>query len=176
MNEVWKTLVYQNSVFSEKYEVSNLGRIRNNQTGTILRLFENRKGYLQVHLSNGRNKNRVVRVHKAVAETFLPEKREKDIVNHIDGNKQNNCVENLEWCSLSENTLHAMRLGLIDPEKNCGERNGNKKLTKEQVEEIKRLYKPYDRKFGTRGLSKMYGVDHMTISRIVRGKTWNKPA
>lgn len=176
MNEVWKTLVYQNAVFSEKYEVSTFGRIRNNQTGTILRLRENRKGYLQVCLSNGRNKKRVVRVHKAVAETFLSKKREKDVVNHIDGNKQNNCVENLEWCSISENTLHAMRLGLIDPEKNCGERNGNTKLSKEKVEEIKRLYKPRDRNFGTRGLAKMYGVDHMTISRIVRGKTWNKPA
>lgn len=172
MEEVWKTLVYHGDVFSADFEVSTLGRIRNRATGTVYRLHVNRKGYAQVCLAKGRKAKLVVRAHRAVAETFLPCRRDGDVVNHKDGNKLNNRLDNLEWCTPSENTRHAYRTGLMPPDINRGEKNGNTTFTKDQVAEIRSLYVPRDAEFGTRGLARRYGVDHMTISRIIRGQTW----
>ena len=172
MSEQWETMVYQGVVFSGKIEVSNFGRIRNRETGTIYKLYKNKKGYFQVCVSNGRAKRKVIRVHKAVAETFVSGKKEGYVVNHIDGNKQNNAYWNLEWCTLSQNTLHAYRTGLMPSDLNRGEKSGITTLKKEDVERIRTVYTPKDRKYGTRALAREYGVDHMTISRIVRRKTW----
>lgn len=171
--EYWKTIVYHGEVFSEDYEVSNTGRVRNRRTGRILKTYVNRKGYEQVCVGKGRNLKLVVKIHRAVAETFLERPGQEFVVNHKDGVKTNNCVENLEWCTLSENTKHAWEAGLFAKDHNCGRKNGNAVLTSEDVLYIKRNFKPYDPNFGTRGLARRFGVDHMTISRITRGKTWN---
>ncbi|BBK61872.1 hypothetical protein A9CBEGH2_08120 [Amedibacterium intestinale] len=70
-------------------------------------------GYKFVCLrKNGINKN--VMIHRLVAETFIPNPNNYPCVNHIDGNKQNNCVENLEWCSYSDNLKHAVKIGLVE--------------------------------------------------------------
>ena len=61
---------------------------------------------------DGVNKNHSI--HRLVAETFIPNPSKLSDVNHIDGNKQNNCVENLEWCSRSENLKHAIKIGLVE--------------------------------------------------------------
>jgi predicted DNA binding protein len=171
--EIWKPLIYHGKRLSEWHEVSNKGRIRNARTGTVYRLAKNKQGYLQVCLTTGsRSSKKAIKVHRAVAETFLEKKDIKDVVNHKDGNKENNQVDNLEWCSQSENTIHAIKLGLIDTSRNSGERNVNTKFTKEQVEAIRAAYKPRDKFLGTRGLARITGVDHMTISRIVRKRVW----
>ena len=68
------------------------------------------KGYLAVNLTkveNGIVKRKSVRVHRIVAENFIPKISGREFVNHIDGNKENSKVENLEWCTASENELHS---------------------------------------------------------------------
>lgn len=78
------------------------------RTGCIKKLtpYKNHKGYLWLHL--GRNKT--CYIHRLVAETFIPNPENKSQINHKDGNKENNCVNNLEWTSNSENVLHAYRI------------------------------------------------------------------
>lgn len=101
------------------YAVSNYGRVRNIRTGRIMNLTGTQTGYLQVCLRKD-GRYYVKRIHRLVACEFLSheyddlEFDELD-VNHIDGNKKNNYVDNLEWCTRSENTYHALRLGLRHP-------------------------------------------------------------
>ena len=106
MNEVWKKI----HPFTE-YSVSNLGRIRNDVTGTIRkpqkvgRYSKSGNSYLAVVLHN-----KHLKVHRLVAEAFIPNPNNKPQVNHIDGNKENNCVNNLEWCTNRENVLHSFKI------------------------------------------------------------------
>ena len=110
-NEIWKPIRDLPT-----YAVSNYGRVKNIRTGRIMHLSETYNGYLQVCLrKDGRYYDR--RVHRLVAYAFLSDGYddfELDIldVNHIDGDKKNNHVDNLEWCTRSENAIHAFKLGL----------------------------------------------------------------
>lgn len=83
------------------YEVSNLGNIRNKKTGTV-RKQTDRKGYRKIRINN-----KDVSVHRLVADAFLDGDHDGLQVNHIDGNKANNCVDNLEWVTASKNVKHA---------------------------------------------------------------------
>lgn len=105
--EIWKSLVG----YEANYEVSNTGLIRNKKTDKILKSQIDRCGYERVRLSVN-NKKSSVRLHRAVALTFIPNPHLKEQVNHIDGIKINNYVDNLEWCTNSENQEHANRIGL----------------------------------------------------------------
>ena len=94
----------------DNYAVSNMGRVKNIRNGRVLKLVEN-GGYLQVNLcQNG--KKATFRVHRLVALTFIPNPMCKKEVNHIDGNKMNNSVDNLEWTTHKENDAHARKMGL----------------------------------------------------------------
>lgn len=101
MEEEWRDIKW-----CEWYQVSNLGRVRNHD-GRILSLREVNSGYLVVLLKKY-HKGRTV--HRLVAETFIPNPYNKEQVNHIDGNKHNNCISNLEWCTPSENMQHAKNI------------------------------------------------------------------
>ena len=92
------------------YEVSEYGEIRNSNTGRHLKPRQ-ANGYLQVTLcdSNGHHQKTI---HRIVAKEFIDNPRNCDQVNHIDGDKWNNRVDNLEWCTGSENMKHAYRTGL----------------------------------------------------------------
>lgn len=93
------------------YSASNYGRIRNEGTGRILHVYVNRRGYLELTMyKDGRPTTRPV--HRLVAEAFLGGPHPELDVNHIDGDKTNNCIENLEWCTREENVRHAVRTGL----------------------------------------------------------------
>lgn len=72
------------------------------------------QGYLRLGLRT-KGVRKYFNVHRLVAQTFVPNPNNKPFVNHIDGNKANNCVENLEWCDQSENMLHAYNIGLKQP-------------------------------------------------------------
>ena len=150
------------------YSVSNYGRVKsirfpnrclkpsNNSTG----------GYLFVILcKNGVRKT--LKVHRLVALAFIPNPENKRTINHIDGIKTNNFVENLEWNTQKENTHHAMDTGLQD---NKGTKNVNSKLSEKEVIEIRRLYATGDYYQGA--LGKIFGVTQRLISYIVRRKNW----
>ncbi len=95
----------------DKYYVSNRGRVKNKKTGRVLKPCVSSWGYLRHTLSlNGVTS--VVRVHRLMALAFIPNPENKPTVNHIDGNKTNNSLDNLEWATYSENNFHAYRIGL----------------------------------------------------------------
>ena len=95
------------------YEVSDLGNVRNKKTGTIRKLTD-RKGYRKVRLNNQDES-----VHRLVAEAFYEGNHDGLQVNHKDGNKANNRVDNLEWVTSSENVKHAFDHGLKQPAGGC---------------------------------------------------------
>ena len=71
-------------------------------------------GYRYVMLRDDYGKDTCVMIHRLVAQTFIPNPLNLPCVNHLDGNKQNNCITNLEWCTPLENVRHAIRTGLVD--------------------------------------------------------------
>lgn len=179
MEEVWKPLppfsvtykgVTTEYDFSKLYEVSNWGRIRRKGKLTERKLRLKRNGYLIVDLYKD-GKRLTCLVHRLVAETFLRNTDNKRTVNHIDGNKTNNNVDNLEWATDSEQTKHAYANGLRVPTK--GELNGRAKVTEAKVREIREL-RATNRKTWTIGkLAKEYGVSKRTIENVVYYQAWN---
>ena len=106
--EIWRNLIYQNKDYGYLLEVSIFGNIRNKHTKYIYKLHPNTNGYLTVNISLGsRNNKKTFLVHKAVAETFIPNLENKPQVNHKDFNKTNNNADNLEWVTNQENCIHA---------------------------------------------------------------------
>ena len=93
------------------YEISNYGRMVNIKTGNLLKTQANKKGYQVVRVTINRVK-RTFRIHRLVAQYFVSNPDNKTQVNHIDGNKNNNRYDNLEWCSNAENAHHAIKTGL----------------------------------------------------------------
>lgn len=98
----------------ENYEISNEGEVRNIITGLVLKQADNGRGYLEVGLHiNKKRKHKYI--HRLVAEAFIPNPESKPEVNHIDENKTNNNVSNLEWVTRTENNnygTHNERLGI----------------------------------------------------------------
>ena len=111
-----------------------------------------------------------IKVHRLVAETFLPKENGKDCVNHRDGNKWNNSVDNLEWCTRSENSKHACdnRLNVYGSKQRYGKAK-KRRFSAIQIEEIKELY---NSGISQRKLGDMYGCDHSVVSEIVNGKIY----
>ena len=107
-------------------------------------------------------------VHRLVAEAFIPNLKRLPEVNHIDGNKQNNSVDNLEWCTRSQNTSHAFKTGLRNYN---GCKNPHSKLTQSDVETIRRIYvRGKHCENNSYGLAKRYNVSPKTIQNVVNGK------
>ena len=92
----------------ENYEVSNLGKVRNIKSGRILKPFPNRDGYLGHSLCEN-NKRKHLYLHRIIATAFIDNPGKKPQVNHIDENKLNNDLSNLEWCTERENVIHGTR-------------------------------------------------------------------
>lgn len=112
MVEIWKDIPNYEGI----YQISNYGNVRRLNKWDLnrrefyenihnIKLQSDTKGYLHVDLSKNQNVKRRD-VHRLVAEAFIPNPENKPEINHIDGNKKNNRVDNLEWCTRSENLLH----------------------------------------------------------------------
>lgn len=107
MEEIWKNIDGTNG----EYQVSNIGNVRSLKKNKIrqLKIFDNGYGYLRVSLNiNGKIKSE--KVHRLVAKAFIPNPNDYPCINHIDENKYNNNVNNLEWCSYSYNNCYGKRI------------------------------------------------------------------
>ena len=149
-----------------EYTIDEDGNIFDVANNRYKRCYVNAKGYLFCSFRiNGRAKTRFV--HRLVLMTFNPvEGMENLQVNHIDGNKQNNNISNLEWCTQSENILHAYRLDLMSVE---GTRNPACKLSENQVIEIADLILEGHT---IADIRKGYNVSKSLISKIRNKKLW----
>ena len=109
-NIIWKRMIYHGKDLGDYYLISNKGEIKGVKTGKVRKKNINHEGYYFVCVSLGsRNKKPLIKIHRAVAETFLDNPNNYPVINHKDGNKLNNCVENLEFCTYQENTIHAYK-------------------------------------------------------------------
>lgn len=166
MEEIWK-------IFREgNYEISNHGRARRANAGRgatvgeIMRGSKNKKGYLQfVFYIKGSPK--LVLSHRAVVEAFISKIPKNKEVNHIDGNKLNNHVSNLEIVTHSENVRHAHRTGLINPAR--GIKVKNSKITEDDAIQIRKLY--LSGKF-QKDIADKFNISRPSVSNIINQKTW----
>ncbi len=173
LEEIWKDI----EGFNGFYQVSNLGRIKSlgGWCGTAkkkerIRILSHTKdGYLKVRLMY-KGKDITCRVHRLVAEAFIPNPKKLETVNHIDGNKENNVVNNLEWCDRTYQMEHAYKLKLKTSR--LGSDNANAKLTDEDIKYIKSVYKKYSREFNTVSLAEKFNVTNRVIGLIVNNKTY----
>lgn len=167
MREIFKPILG----FYGVYSASNLGRIRrdksatNTKKGSILKPYRNKNGYLYVTLClNGSSYLRTV--HRLIVMSFLGEIPHKHQVNHIDGDKENNKLKNLEIVTALQNHRHACENNLHAN----GERQGLSKLNKIEVLAIRKIHKRggYTRE----EIGRMFNVHHSNITYIVQRKTW----
>lgn len=164
--EIWKTI----SGFND-YEISSDGRVKSHKYGrpVILKPRITYDGYVWYNLClNGRQYTK--RANRLVAEAFIPNPDSKPTVNHKDGNKLNNTVDNLEWATREEQMQHAYKYGLKKPVRGCAQ--GNHLLTENEVREIRLTYKSHSKEYGMLALAKKYGVSAVTIDKCVRGVTY----
>ena len=162
MREKWKVI----EGFS-KYLISNTGRVKNIVELRDLK-FYNSKGYSKIELVNDSNQDKKVFVHRLVAINFIPNPSNKPQVNHIDGDKKNNRVENLEWCTQSENMKHAFKTGLSVSLK--GEDAFNSKMTDDKVLLLREMYESGE--FLLRELAEEFNIGIASVWNIVNRNTW----
>ncbi len=142
----------------DDYEITRDGKVINKHTGHTLAPQPNGKGYLRVSIGK-----KLMFIHRLVAEKYIPNPENKPQVNHKDGNKLNNCVDNLEWVTNQENRNHAVDNDL----QVTGERCSWAKLTEENVKEI-RANPGYENEYWAR----KFKVSRGTISDVVNYRTW----
>ena len=159
MQEIWKSIPNLNG-----YLISNLGRVYSNKRKKIISQHNNEKGYLRVTLYDNKQ-SKVFRVHRLVAQTFLNNPNNYEEINHIDGNKHNNCVNNLEWCNHLHNMQEAFKNNLIPP------RKSNKTSFKPTKVILCNLQgKPIKTFPSIRKASDYTGIDVRNISRYCKGQ------
>jgi hypothetical protein len=169
--EIWKDI----EGYEGLYQVSNLGRIKSlerkvkNQFNEyiikekIKKLSDNGHGYLHLTLyKNGKFKQ--FYIHRIVAEAFLSNSKNYLEINHKDGNKQNNCIDNLEWCTSSQNKKHAFKIGLKISKKG---RDNDKSIKIKQMDKNNKLINIF---YGIREAERKTNINHTSIILCCKGK------
>lgn len=177
--EVWKPI----PGFNGLYEASTFGRIRSvggirtyeawgkticrSHAGRVLKpQLDGKKNYLHVCITDGK-KSKSHQVHRLVAQTFIENPFNLPEINHIDEDKTNNAVWNLEWCDHKYNNTYGSKMLSAQ-----GERNAASKLTANTIRAIRSEYIPHDPEHGITGLAKKYGISATHLFRIVNRKRW----
>lgn len=140
------------------YTITEKGEVINNHNGKRVKPQPNGKGYLRVSIGK-----KLMFVHRLVAEKYIPNPENKEQVNHKDGNKLNNSVENLEWVTNYENRKHALKNGLHL----TGEKCPWAKLKAADVEFIRA-----NKELSVNELAKMFNVSRNTINDVLFKRTW----
>ena len=150
------------------YEASDLGNIRNAKTkrlkATVFDGYYLKFGYDYVY--EKQRHQGWYRVHRAIAETFIPNPERKNTVNHIDGDHQNNRVDNLEWATNKEQSIHAAKV----LKTNCGENSYNAQFTNNQVREMRKLFESGEKTVNE--LAELFSAKPAHIRRIVKYERW----
>lgn len=176
--EIWKPVVG----FEDRFLISSKGRLKSSNNDKILSQTITGHGYLSHATKVGGREGKAVmlRIHRLVAEAFLEpptldlvevaEKTKYGIVpvNHKDGNKNNNLVENLEWTTNSKNVKHAFDTGLAKNAKGVDAATAFFD-DEEKVNSIRLRFKPYCKINGSRAMAREFGCSHHTILRILDG-------
>ena len=149
------------------YEVSDAGEVRRSDTKRLVGQFPNDQGYMLVRFSQPR---KTVRVHRLVAQAFIPNPSGLPFVNHKDCIRNNNAALNLEWCTQWENLNHSQQLGRMQRDYCTGKRSPSAKLTDEQAAAIRAEYAKGGKSWEEIG--KLYGVSKRTAGRIIQEKTY----
>lgn len=176
MKEHWKEIKGNREI----YEVSNLGNVRTKDRegargrkikGHVLTQHDNSNGYPRCGMNiDGKPKSYLV--HRLVAKLFIPNPDNKPDVNHKNGDKHDNSVKNLEWCTKSENEKHAWKNGLKRDVATKGELHGMHKLSRKDVEYIRENHIRNGGSMKTGRLAKMFSVNPQTITEIVSERIW----
>lgn len=156
MEEIWKK-----SQIDNDFEVSSFGNVRRSN-GNVLPTWKVNRNYVQTQFKY----NKKYSVHRLVAMEFVGNPFNYPCVNHLDGNGSNNHVENLEWCTHSQNTIHAYKIGKLSKK---GEKHHMTPFKNEDIIEIRK------RRANGEGVVRMareYGVCHQTISNICNRISW----
>ena len=154
------------------YEIDTLGNIYSHYTKRFLSTHLNNNGYLSTSIQiNGINK--LVMIHKLVAETFIPNPNNLPIVNHKDGDKSNPYIKNLEWTTYKENTAHAMRNGLLDHNKINYRRGIESPKNIHSEELIHHVCKLLEEGYGSTEISRILPeIDIKSVDSIKRKHNW----
>jgi len=170
--EIWKEI----EGFEGLYQVSNFGNVKSfkNKKSThksfhIMKNMVTTHGYYYVMIYN--DKRHAERNHRLVAKAFIPNPENKPHINHIDGNKLNNHVSNLEWCTQSENLYHSFKIGLSTI--NDFQKDLLIKRTKERCS-IKVVNTKTNQQYDSIKIAaKEYGIGYRALSRRLRGEMHN---
>lgn len=165
--EIWKPV----KNYENLYEVSSFGNIRNKKRKTILKPTLSKFNYLFVKLSKD-NKTKNFLNHRLVALSFLENINNLPQVNHIDGNKLNNNISNLEWCTASYNIRHAIKLGIMSPSYHTRKDKSSigKKINRDIANIIREAYNSGSTTLDV--LAKKYNITKQTVSLIILNKIW----
>lgn len=152
-------------LYSKDFRINKKGQLKNIKTGTIIKVHPDKDGYIRTNIwINGIRRN--FKIHRMIAIHFIPNPENKPQVNHKDGNKANNSISNLEWCTAGENQRHAIKTGL-----KCGQPgilHHHRKINENTVYKMFKLAKTKS----VTEIAKILNLKHGHVYLILRKKRW----